>query len=119
MKTDTLQKLNQLLPNLTFVSRFEFDVDMATGQCSVSLTLLDDYSHPSHSVNLVFEEIRELEVRGFGGGVTQILCLHGTDVRYLQHDRTGFFFEDLEERAIAFKCNSWSAFPSAVGTGSR
>lgn len=109
MIIDSVQKLNEVLTDMTIISRLEFDVDLVTGHCSVVLELQDDNYYPQNQLALVFKDVKEMNIHGFGGGITQVKCLRMRSLRSLQHDRKGFALEELEENALSLVCNTWSS----------
>jgi hypothetical protein len=68
----------------------------------LSLTLANS---DDASILLECDDVSNLAIRDFGGGLTQFLCLRASDVREMQHDRAAIHIADLEENAISFDCS--------------
>jgi len=100
----TPASINADLAIATIVKRMEFTSDVRTGRCSLVLELLDDDRRPTARVVAEAHGVAELSTLGFGGGVTQVLCLRARDVSDQQHDRVRFVLEDLENGALSLKC---------------
>ncbi len=105
--------LNAALSAFTDVQAVAFATDL-DGTCRLSLTLSATAGHAPATLQLTCADVSGLSLQGFGGGITQILCLRCSDVRARQHDRVNFEFADLENNVIAFRCRSfaWSVLSS-------
>ncbi|KAA3606478.1 MAG: hypothetical protein DWQ01_17615 [Planctomycetota bacterium] len=101
-----IKKINAALAPLTVVHRMEFKTNLESGKCSLVLELVDDDIEPIAGIILEAGLVSDFWVKGFGGGVTQILCLRVRDVRHLQHDGVKYVLEDLENQAFNLKCMS-------------
>jgi hypothetical protein len=63
------------------------------------------------SLRLRCNDVSNLRVSEFGGGLTQLLALRCDDVRDQQHDRVTFHFSDLERALLDFNCFSAEVLP--------
>lgn len=102
-------ELNRLLWSLTFVSAFSFTTDAKSGDCTVQLEMADDLRRSARRVALKFAGVSGLELREWGGGFTQLMCLHVDDLRSKQWDRISYRVVDLEHGRLEFLCKSIEA----------
>jgi hypothetical protein len=96
--------INADLAIATIVRRMVFTTDVRTGRCSLVLELLDDDRRPKIRVVAEAHGVSDWSAQGFGGGITQLLCLRARDVSDQQHDRVKFILEDIENKALSLKC---------------
>jgi len=101
---NALALINADLTIAATVKRVEFTSDLKTGRCSLILELVDDDQFPTTLIVVKAGGISNWSVDSLGGGVTQLLCLRARDVANLQHDRTRFVLEDLENGALSLRC---------------
>jgi len=89
------------LVGYTTVSRLEFVFDPVRSVCDLSLRL----ENPSNgkAVALTLNEVANLKLKEFGGGLTQLLYLVVEDVRESQLDRINFRMRDVERET--FECH--------------
>ena len=91
------------------VQQLLFRFDPTNSVCELMLELSKDPEAVEGRVELRFGHVRDLELSGLGGGLTQLLCLQARDVRSAQWDRVSYEVEDLERRAIFFRCKELHA----------
>jgi hypothetical protein len=91
------------------VQQVLFRFDTINSACELILELSQDPEAAEGLVELRFGHVRDLELSGLGGGLTQLLCLRARDVRSAQWDRVSYEVEDLERRAIFFRCKELHA----------
>ncbi len=101
--TRLIEQINEALAGFTDVISLEITATRAQYAYALSITLADA---SGETVILFCEDISNLHVSEFGGGLTQFLVLRGRDVREEQLDRVTFHFRDAERGAIAFDCVS-------------
>jgi hypothetical protein len=99
-----VESINADLVVATIVRKMEFSTDSQTGRCSVILEMVDDGRRPTAAIVAEAHGVSELKTQGFGGGITQMLCLRARYVGDLQHDRIRFVLEDLEDGRLFLKC---------------
>jgi len=106
MTSVDLDALNLALPAYTTVlsANFEAEPDWSA---RLTLTLQANPATTPDTLRLTCCGVAGLSLHGFGGGLTQVLCLRGTDIRDQQLDRLNFAFTDLEENVIAFQCRTF------------
>lgn len=88
----------------TCVLGLNFQTDMSTGVCDVTLELSESERPGAQTITVRFEGVAALELKAFGGGLTQILGLSISDIRGEQRDRINFRVYDAEHGAISFLC---------------
>lgn len=100
-----LDAANDRLVGYTEVLSFGFESEPGTWTCSASITLFGD-NHPGTLVLTCFD-VSRLSLSGFGGGLTQLLCLRIRSVEDKGWDRVNFVVEDLERQSIWFECRDF------------
>ncbi|MCA9579336.1 MAG: hypothetical protein KC668_28100 [Myxococcales bacterium] len=66
---------------------------------------ITDAMQRNHGVELEFIDVSDLRIQGFGGGLTQLMCLRVSDVSELGYDRVRYAVQDLEDGRLALKCD--------------
>ena len=99
------EQINEGLVGFTDVIEAEVVATAQRWSYSLKLILADD---SGNTVALRCEEVSNLRIRDFGGGLTQFLALRGRDARTNQIDKVNLHFSDLERGAIALDCRSAS-----------
>lgn len=97
--TDLVSQINSALKGYTNV--LSLSISHSDPALGYRLSLVAANSN-HESIVLECDEVSNLTIRDFGGGLTQFLCLRASDVRKMQHDRVAIHFADLEEDAISF-----------------
>jgi hypothetical protein len=113
----TVHEINEDLLGVTIVTRLEFRAELTTGRCSVVIELVDDERRPTVRVVVEANDVSNFGISAFGGGVTQLLCLHASSIAHLQHDRAKVLLEELEQGSLALKCNELNVIRSALSEG--
>lgn len=102
---DSVLQINGALAGYTDVLSVSLSSSGAALGYSLSLAMADS---DGAAIILHCDDVSNLTIRDFGGGLAQFLCLRATDVRNIQHDRVAFHFADLERNAVAFDCSAAS-----------
>ena len=102
-----VEALNDRVRGFTTVEALTFDCDLADNACRLELTLRRHLVGQGQRLVVVFHGVSGLALSGFGGGLTQIMCLRAVDVRSAQHDRINFEVRDLENEAMSFRCRGF------------
>ena len=71
----------------------------------------------SERIKFNCEDISQLEIKQFGGGLSQFMGLRAHDIRVRQLDRVNLLVTDMEDENITFCCSQ--ARVSKVSTSSR
>jgi hypothetical protein len=100
--TDLVSHINNTLTGYTNVMGVSISHSESALGYRLSLTLANS---DDASILLECDDVSNLAIRDFRGGLTQFLCLRASDVREMQHDRVAIHFADLEENAISFDCS--------------
>ncbi len=106
MTSADLDALNLALPAYTTVLSASFEAE-PDWSARLTLTLQTNPATTLDTLRLTCCGVSGLSLHGFGGGLTQVLCLRGTDIRDQQHDRLNFAFTDLEDNVITFRCRTF------------
>mgnify|MGYP001270217678 FL=1 len=99
----------------TIVRHMELVVDPATWISDLRLRLSSGEALGSSSVEVVFEDVSELCLRGLGGGLTQLLYLEAEDHRPDQLDRIKFRVKELERDSLSLSCAAIRIEPAGPG----
>ena len=102
MKT-TSEEINAAIAGYTDVVTLELHLDVLTGFYELRLELCDANND---SLILSCQDVSNLRIVEFGGGLTQFLGLRCDDVRSRQIDREAFHFADHERETVNFYCSS-------------
>jgi hypothetical protein len=94
-----------LARGFTAIRQLHFECEPESGICTLVLELARDETFSADIVRLVFSDVSRLQVRGMGGGLTQVLCLSIEDRKQDQLDRMRFFVSELENQNISFHCS--------------
>jgi hypothetical protein len=97
-----IEEINKRLFGFTDVLRLDLRQNAVDGSYDMEIVLANS---SGSTTTLSCADISGLRLTGFGGGLTQILGLRGTDVRLDQLDRVNIHFSDSERDAIAFDCS--------------
>jgi hypothetical protein len=97
-----------VLAKYSTVRTLAFTCDAADGTCRVTIALGTEPANLAQDISITFDGVAALSVRGFGGGMTQVMGLRVTDIRDQQHDRLNFEVNDLEDGKLSFRCRSFS-----------
>lgn len=106
--------LNRHLAGQTIVKELRFETEMECGNCNLDLHLTNNEMDSRRSVILHCGGVSELCLKGFGGGVTQILCLRARSISHFQSDRINYIVEDLERGDFHLKCLSLELIKGSV-----
>ncbi len=106
METSTV---NDLLRGHTVLLRLGFETLDGAATYQLRLELAQSESFGSPAVSVTFNDVSNLCLSEFGGGLTQILCLSVADIRDRQWDRANFEVFDAERQTISFTCGSVGA----------
>jgi hypothetical protein len=94
------------LTGLTTLISLEFRQCGDGGDYALDLVLAKGMAGSSDSVRMHCEAVSQFEVKGFGGGHTQLLYLVVEDVSDRQWDRVRFRVGDAEDDKMSFYCNA-------------
>jgi hypothetical protein len=92
----------------TMVVSAVFETQMDTGACTLNLDLAMDNFAGSPALSLRFEGIVDLNLQGFGGGISQIAGLSVRDIAAQQWDRQAYEVYDDERGVIRFRCRTYN-----------
>ena len=99
-------EFSDALHTLTIVQRLEFSVQTDSGSCTLVLELAESEFPGGKAVRAEFRGVSNLSIKGFGGGITQLLLLSVEDITEKQLDRLNYEVKELERDSIAFLCQS-------------
>lgn len=99
-------EIDQELRGYTIVMLLQFVTDVTSGVCKLNIQLAKDDALGSEAIELEFDDVGQLSIREFGGGVTQVLCVRVVDVSDLGLERVKLRVEEMERDAIRFECRS-------------
>lgn len=74
-----------------------------------------DLKEKFHRVGFHFEDVSNLHLRGFGGGLTQVVGFSVRDIRENHWERIRFAVEDYEDSKIEFFCSRIRIDPTLPG----
>src|SRR5258708_3579158 len=83
-----------------------FKVDPQTWDCDLDLELADGKKQGAHVVRVMFRGVSCLTLKGFGGGLTQLLYLTAENIKDRQLDQIAYQISELERDSISFMCGS-------------
>jgi hypothetical protein len=89
----------------TTLNGLEFMFDPVRSVCDLTLQLENPSSRKA--VTLVLQDVSDLTLREFGGGLTQLLCLVIHDKRELQLDRKNFQIKEVERGTFDCHCKDF------------
>jgi hypothetical protein len=99
-------ELTAALRGYTLLLSLEFSVELDTGNCTLIPNLVDGEAQDAKSISAEFSGVSNLQIRDFGGGITQLLLLVVEDIRYRQLDRLNYQIRELERDAMSFMCRT-------------
>jgi hypothetical protein len=102
----TAAELNEQLRGFTALLEFGFKAEDGAASYTLRLSLAESETAGSRALLVEFTDVSRRSVAALGGGLTQLLHLHVTDVSDRQWDRVGLEVAELERRAIEFSCRS-------------
>ena len=110
------EEMNEMLNGATLVRELTFSTEFSTGECRMLLELAQTKDW-RRSIRLQAQGVSSFELRGLGGGISQLCCLRVKDVRALQHDRIAFELEDLEDRRLFLRCRTLTVDHAGPSSG--
>ena len=105
----SIEQVNDALRGFADVRDLVVRMDSHSQKYDLTLVLADS---SGRCIKLVCVDTSSLQIRDFGGGLSQFLVMRATDVRDRQLDRVSFHFADLERNAIDFDCITASVCPA-------
>lgn len=100
----TASAINQQLQGFTVLLNMNFRANDNASTYTLRLDLGESEAVGSRAIALEFEDVAQLSVSKFGGGLTQLMRLMVKDVRDRQWDRVAYEVSDVEREAIFFTC---------------
>ncbi len=107
MQEVTADELNSTLRGLSVLRRFEFVANDDCSSYSLLLALAEGEESNSRTLQVEFGGVSRLTVRGFGGGLTQLLMIRIEDIHGRGWDRAYFQVDELERNSLSFVCESF------------
>jgi len=98
--------VNDTLRGFTALRRLTFETLDGCSTYALRLDLAESESARALTLSVTFEDVSNLRLFDFGGGLTQIMYLNVVDIRDRQLDRACFEVSDHERQAISFACRS-------------
>jgi hypothetical protein len=98
-------ELSSLWRGVTLVISVHLKYEIERGSYDLALTLAENVTPPSGRVDVLFKDVGELELRSFGGGLSQFLHLSVADETDRGLDRINYRISELERDAISFTCS--------------
>jgi hypothetical protein len=103
--------------DLAFVSSLHYEGDGASGGCELVIEFVacrrdmatsgwPADQGPRYKVKIRFLGVRDLNLKEFGGGVTQIMGFDITEIADRGWERINYLVEDYEDGRISFQCES-------------
>jgi hypothetical protein len=116
MKSTLLTALavNELLAGFTTVEAMSFASLSPENQCDLTFALRRDSVDEGPLLSLRFHGVALLHVSGFGGELTQVMCLRVEDVREGQWEHLHYSVSDLEDDRVRFLCRSIECIESSL-----
>ena len=108
------EQINHAISGFTDVSELSLSINHREGKYDMTLVLSNS---KDEIVILKCQDVSNLRVSDFGGGLTQFMCLRSQDVSERQLDRVCFQFVELEKGAIAFHCASAECSEDKIRSG--
>ena len=96
--------LTDLLRGYTALLSLEFSFDIDGGVCNLILALAESELRGAKAIRAEFHGVADLSIKGFGGGLTQLLLLVVEDIGYRQLDRINYEVKERERESISFLC---------------
>ena len=101
--------LNDALSGFTVLLQLAFAALDEASTYRLPLELAESESVGSSAISVTFDDVSNLCLSEFGGGLTQLLHLRIVDIRDRQWDRSKFEVSEVERQVISFRCRSIGA----------
>jgi len=104
-----IERTNELLSRFTGVLSLEFASNPPGSAYSLRLNLAD-HTDDTARIVLICDDVSQMQLSGFGGGYTQVVCLRIRSISEHQLDRARYVVADMEEvegKSFSFVCNTF------------
>jgi hypothetical protein len=96
-----------LWQGLTVIIAARLEIDPGDYSYSLLLDMAEQPSGGARAVSIQFDGVTDLNLRGVGGGLSQIMGLEVETIKERQLERLNFRVTDFEHGTIAFLCRDY------------